>query len=243
MKPLDPSFMREKYREAATVNLGDYAANAHEAVFNQAVSQIPDTAEGERVRDEQWANSIWEDLPQIERFIPLGNREKIDAVFSKMYSRIAEQVRIYNVAASDNPGRPGAGRLHERGPHEIIKSLVGAGKFLTERGFNARCVEAIEARMQELAPGTDIVAANFDGSIEFSDGSTMTLVEMFDAARPVSISRESWIEGFPTAEDFELVRQRFEQRQAAEQRNATPWLDNGRTDRAGHFHSFREQQS
>jgi hypothetical protein len=160
-----------------------------------------------------------------------------------MVLRVRERVRIMCVSAEDNPGRPGAGRLHQRGPHEIIKSLVGAGKFLTDRGFNARCVETIEARMEKLAPGVEPVAANFDGSVEFSDGSVMTLEEMYDEARPVSISRESWIEGFPTPEDFDALRIRFEQRQTAEQRNATPWSDNGITSRDGRFRSFRDMQS
>jgi hypothetical protein len=72
MKPIDSSFAREKFRQAATFNLGDYVANRFEAVFAEATSQIADSPEGDRVREEQY-NALFEDLPQIERYIALGN--------------------------------------------------------------------------------------------------------------------------------------------------------------------------
>jgi hypothetical protein len=71
----------------------------------------------------------------------------------------------------------------------------------------------------------------------------MTLEEMIDEARPVSISAEGWRENFPTAADFEAARVAMERRQAATQRESAPWADKGCTDRDGRFHSFRESQS
>jgi hypothetical protein len=226
--------------QAVAFNLGEHYKVSFRECAIEALRGIPDTAEGKRVTAELMNAMTAEYHKKAIELIATGDRAGIDAIYRRVFIDVRERVRVMCVAAEDNPGRAQAGRLHQHGAHEIIARNI---KFLSDRGFNSYCAQAIEARLEKLAPGTDIVAAHFNGDVDFSDDSTMTLVEMYDELRPASISREGWIENSPTPESFGERRIVFENRQAAAERAASPWLDNGITSRDGRFHAFRDSQS
>ena len=232
--------------QAVAFNLGEHCKASLRGCFNEGVSQLPDTSEGERVRVELYDTVGLDAHGKAIALIATGDRTGIDAIYQRMFLDLRERVRIMNVDASDNPGKPGAGRLHQRSPREIVKPLVGAGRFLTTRGHNAASVEAIEMWLATLPAGADIADAHSDGSVEATvenERYSATLEELIAIGRPASISAEAWREQFPSADDFEQAFLKFQNRQAAEERNATPWGDNGITSRDGRFRSFRDMQS
>jgi hypothetical protein len=91
--------------------------------------------------------------PDLLRAVETHSASALNATLAKMSSFLVERCRAAVVSAEDNPGVVGAGKLHQRLPHEIVAKLTGAGRLLTAHGHNSYSVQAIEARLGKLAPG------------------------------------------------------------------------------------------